>query len=76
MKAKCSRSPEGNFNPTMKDIWHGTFRFLVIWPAQIRTRFLPEFGNLVLDRHMSDGEGLFRYKPMVMAAKGGAMMPL
>lgn len=32
------------------------------WLAQIRTRFLSNFGNLVFDGHMSNGEGVYRLK--------------
>jgi hypothetical protein len=46
------------------------------WLAQIRTRFLAEFGNLVLDGHMSNGEGVYQRKPKPVVANGGAMMPL
>jgi hypothetical protein len=46
------------------------------WLAQIRTRFLTEFGSLLLDGHMSNGEGVYRRKPMPVVANGGSMMPL
>lgn len=36
------------------------------WLAQIRTRFLGNFGNLVLDGHMSNGEGVYRLKSAVV----------
>jgi hypothetical protein len=37
------------------------------WLAQIRNRFLAEFGNLVLDGHMSNGEGVYRLKSAAIA---------
>lgn len=44
------------------------------WLAQIRSRFLDEFGSLMLDGHMSNGEAVYRSKIKPIVASGGAMM--